>query len=914
VNEAHVIPFAAEGGTDLNLVGGKGASLGSLTCAGFPVPAGFTVSTSAYRAFLSANQLDSALKDSLAKIDYADADSVEAITADIRSAFEAATVPAEIADSIVNGYHALGSNPHVAVRSSGTAEDLVDASFAGQHDTYLDIRGDAGLLDAVARCWASLWTARATSYRQVKGFDHLEVSIAVVVQTMVESEVSGVLFTGNPLNAATDEMVINSAWGLGEAIVSGHTQPDEYTVRWRDLSVRQKHLGAKEIKIARDSAAGYGTSTVEVPAADQSRYSLTDTQLTELAALGRRVTEHYDSLPQDIEFGFANGNLYLLQSRPITGVAFSWDAELETESWQRYPERADAVWTRSMSDEAWTGACTPLMYSIRGYLWAKGDWDGLKLMGLNEALGYQNWKYYKGTAYYDTKTWEVIVARCFPKQFRAAMTQNLDPRRRDEVANSAFSAASLAKILAQVHALDRDNQGIWKTFKSWNDVIYTDKGKLAYGKSAAELQALSDKELIRFAEKCVEYEASYPVTYWAVIWVYVPWAIHLLGYMAEHWYTGANQSLVIDLLTGTTQRTATIKENIELWELSREIRHSPALRAAFEQSDAAAVLASMDSSDEGQAWRERYEEFRQRHGHRGHADRDIYFPRRSEDPTADIAALRTFLTVDDEHDPEHAEHASNARREAAAAEAIANIRQGTLGSVKVEAFKIVFDWISRFWVLRDDERYWLDRSTMSIKRCYLELNRRLMERGLLDTERDFYFLGREELYAVFEGRANMKLTRAKIAARAKNFDQVDAKLVPTAEFIQNYAPVDRSMQDEVLESGQFRGLPTSNGKVTARARIVRDLKDIGIVRPGEILVCNATDPGWTPVFFVIKGVVVETGGILAHAACLAREYGFPAVQLPAALQKIPDGALITVDGMTGMVTIEAEPDDDVAAA
>jgi pyruvate,water dikinase len=201
---------------------------------------------------------------------------------------------------------------------------------------------------------------------------------------------------------------------------------------------------------------------------------------------------------------------------------------------------------------------------------------------------------------------------------------------------------------------------------------------------------------------------------------------------------------------------------------------------------------------------------------------------------------------------------------------------------------------------------------MSIKRCYLELNRRLMERGVFESDRDFYFLGREELYDVLAGRANMKLVRAKIAARAANFDQVNAKLVPTAAFIQNYAPVDRSLEAEMLAPGTFRGMPTSSGTITARARVVRDLKDIGVVRSGEILIANATDPGWTPVFFVIKGVIVETGGILAHAACLAREYGFPSVQLPGAMQKIPDGALITVDGNTGLVTIEEDPEEAAA--
>jgi pyruvate,water dikinase len=729
---------------------------------------------------------------------------------------------------------------------------------------------------------------------------------------MVPSEVSGVLFTGNPRNAATDEMVVNASWGLGEAIVSGLTQPDEYTIRWSDLGIREQTLGSKQIQVVRDPQTGSGTVHAEVPVQNQARFSLGAEQCRELGQLGRRVTEFYDGMPQDIEFGFADGQLYLLQSRPITGVAFSWDADLEQEAWQCFPEAEGSVWTRALADEAWTGACTPLFYSIRGRLWAKGEEVGMRQWGMPAGLGFQYWKYYKGTPYYNTKIWEVILENAYPQQLRPMLVQNLDPRRQEAVIKAPFRPMTLAKMIGRVYALDREGQGPRTCFKRWDDYLYGELGARANGRTTEELRALSDTELIRYAEDCVEFEADYPASLWTPVQIYVPMALTGLAWMVQNWYTGPNQGLAVDLVTGTRERTATAIENLELWELTALIRQSPTLRAAFNRSAPDQLVTEFSASDEGRAWLERYTIFLNANYHRGHSDRDIYYPRRSEDPSLDYNAIKAFLSADASYDPEAAEEAANTRRNAAYAEAVDNIRRGPLGALKAEAFKQVFEFVTQFLVVRDNERHWLDRSTFTIKRNYQEIGRRLSERGQIENDRDFYFLGREELYDLLHGRANVTLTRAKISARAKNFDAVNDRSVATATHLEGYTPVDLTeAQDDT--TGVLRGTGTSGGRVTGTARVVKALADIGSVGPGEILVCNATDPGWTPVFLVIKGIVVETGGVLAHAACLAREYGFPAVQLPSAMQRIPDGATITIDGNGGLVTIEGVTDQVDAA-
>ena len=242
----YVVTFTDESAAEKRLVGGKGANLGLLTAAAFPVPPGFSVTTEAYEPFLDHGDLDAPIREIVEVLNYENAEKLEQQTAQIRQLISNAEMPADVADRIRELYSTLGNEPYVAVRSSGTAEDMAEASFAGLHDTYLDVVGADAVIDAVKRCWASMWTARATSYRNTLGFDHMQARIAVVVQRMIESEISGVMFTGNPLTARTDEIVINASWGLGEGIVSGILTPDEYTLDGHTMAVKKSVLGQRK--------------------------------------------------------------------------------------------------------------------------------------------------------------------------------------------------------------------------------------------------------------------------------------------------------------------------------------------------------------------------------------------------------------------------------------------------------------------------------------------------------------------------------------------------------------------------------------------------------------------------------------------------------------------------------------------
>ncbi len=288
-------PLTSFGRTDIGTAGGKGANLGELIRAGFPVPAGFVITTAAYERYVAEHGFASKLGE--------DGAAARALFTE--------PVGDALAAEIAAAYAALGSGP-VAVRSSATAEDLVDASFAGQQDTYLNVVGDAALLDAVRRCWASLWTDRAIAYRSRAGIG--EASLAVVVQRLVDAEAAGVLFTANPANGRRDEVVINAAFGLGEAVVGGAVTPDELVVA-RDAVV-SRVTADKRVRTVRDAS---GTTTADLAEAERRRRVLTDAQAIALAALGRRVAAHFGA-PQDIEWALADGVFHLVQSRPITAL------------------------------------------------------------------------------------------------------------------------------------------------------------------------------------------------------------------------------------------------------------------------------------------------------------------------------------------------------------------------------------------------------------------------------------------------------------------------------------------------------------------------------------------------------------------------------------------------------------------
>ena len=815
------------------------------------------------------------------------------------------------------------------MRSSGTAEDLEGASFAGQYDTYLDIKGGDALLDAVRRCWASMWTARVVAYRQSKGFGHSDIGIAVVVQTMVEADVAGVMFTGNPMNARADEIVINASWGLGEAVVSGSVTPDEYIVDWDSLNVKQRALGSKELRVVRNLATGNGT--VEEAVADDLRdqHTLSDKQAAELAVMGRDVTTYYEGLPQDLEWALADGAFFLLQSRPVTGVDFTWEEDLEL--WPSIPQDEDTIWTRAAADEWWTGAITPLDWSIRGHWIHRTAISSFKPFGIDDLSEMRWMKYHQGTMYHNTRVDLLIAEYCLPPSLRRPMLAQLHPSQLEEAINRPFDLWRTIKMFADVQL----NQPDWSG-TNWLDTKITGgrrirKGGDKYDRRSEAIKTMipSDEALAAQSDDEIRQmlEVMYPgATYreaerpanpdeiiafglkagggWATYFLYGACIHALFEAVMTHWYTGENPNARTEVVSGFSERTQQFYDDYDFWKLVDTIRQSEKLLALIRQFEGEAFFNELENHEEGREFLAQSEAFMEMNFFRGTADRDIYYARRIEDPNIDYDALRLMATADQLESPDEREARLVKRREAATAEVIDNLSKQPMGDLKLPVFTFLQGYCLKMYVSRDDSRSMGDVVMFRQKLILRELGRRTISRDLLHGEDDYYFLSIHELFDLLEGREPPALARAKVAGRRKGFEDFRIHRVDPPMFLKGDTPLDVDVADD--GTGVVRGTGTSPGMTTGRARIIPTQEDIGSLEEGDILVCHGTDPGWTSAFSIVSAVVAQTGGMLGHFSCLSREYGIPAVSLPNAMQLIEEGSTITVNGSTGEIRLMSD--------
>jgi pyruvate,water dikinase len=897
----HIIWFTDPAGTDIDKVGGKGANLGRLANACFPVPPGFVVDTGAYLAHIQPIRDD--ISGALAEISYDDAEALEKAVERIRGWIVAADMPAYIAAAIKDAYAQLG-DVYVAVRSSGTAEDLEGASFAGLHDTYLDIKGADDVLDAVKRDWASLWTARAVAYRKSGGFTEFP-SIAVVVQTMIASEVSGVMFTGNPLNAATDEIMLNASWGLGEAVVQGITTPDEYIIWHNNFKVLEKTLGSKEVEIVRNPETGRGTVQRNVDPARRDEFTLTDEAASDLAKIGAGVQALYEGFPQDLEWGYADGQFYVLQARPVTGVEFSWDADV-TESVQGNSDAVpyDNIWSRVFPEEMWTGAISPLMFSWR--CWGLNQCHSVGV----HAFGYPDqdyttrrlWKYHKGVSYYNVEADRHRIRESIPPQLRPGMLHKIPTMWHDEVLNAPFDWGRYLNMFHKVETQRPDMGFNWWRYLDRDFIKSAEYREATRPRTLAERESMSDEQLKAHLADAIRLEiSSYDPPWNGLLW-YMGESMGWIGWMCANWYTGDRENIFVDLITGTRRENIVGEETHAAWELANMIGRSPELRSLLQKYPDARFFEYLDQCIDGPAFRTAYDKYVSERGWRGHPDRDIYFDRRADNVMVDLAAWPGML---DEPDPRIKEAETRAKLEESIAHVHENLLAQENGVFKAQLFAALIDFTHRSLEYRDNEREVMDWSTYDIKLCFEEVGRRCVERGRLREMKECYFLTMDELYAVLAGTENKRLTRAKIDARSKNFDAINSGAKDPVPFIQRSrpSPID---EPEISGDGVFEGKGTSAGNVTGTARVVHELNQIGRVQKGDILIVHATDPGWMPVFSRINGIVLESGGLISHGAIIAREFGLPGAQLPGARRLIPDGATITLNGDTGIIQIHGD--------
>ncbi|AWE42251.1 PEP/pyruvate-binding domain-containing protein [Actinobaculum sp. 313] len=809
-------------------VGGKALHLAECARAGFPVPRGFCITTRAYRETLGS---------STAQIRE---DAAKGRASLARNRILESVIPPTVQTAICTAYRLLGSPP-VAVRSSATAEDLAEASFAGQQETFLGVIGESAVLYAVRRCWTSLWSDRAVAYRKTQGIPDDALALAVVVQTMVPADTAGVLFTRNPVTGSEDTMLVNSSYGLGESVVTGLVTPDTFTLARRPPGVLTREIGRKETRI--DASPGSPPTTRTVPEQDRGRQSITDKQLMRLLGLGEQVEAYY-GCGQDIEWAFCGEELYLLQTRPITTVT---DAVVSRN------ERAAARLSKVLRDDMIEHYPAPFPLDLFAVHQIQD--------AIQELMRAAGLKVDSAAALIRGEGTGVI---------RIRMTA---PR------PTLTTPARLAVLF---------HRGMSHDPARWTHEESRLRSRLdAMLQRVTRLREMSDREVMDLVHlslaECSRLTASRFLNYNAPL--VVNRTICSLLIRLVH----ANPQVTPEeLLIGVPYKTAAMTAQISL--LAQQAREF-GLTALLTGTPSDRLPAVLSGSKRGRQFQELVDEFLASYGARCTR---LYLPfsNRSwrEDPGSFYTLLATTLRGNPVQIPQNTPVLSTLPRTRG---------ENTTRFINARLPRpLRFLWkrnAQRFQarhIAREGTAYMLEEFFCVARAGMDEISRRLVDRGQLDNPANIRFLYMEEVQQALDD-ADKQLS--SLAARRQ-------RVRPTAQsvWLDRGDPEVGSTLDELHT---LRGQPSSSGRACGPARIIHSPDEAARLQPGDILVCPYTDPTWTPLFAVAAAVVADSGGPLSHAAIVAREYGIPAVLGTGNATSLPDGVELLVDGTAGTVTI-----------
>ena len=894
---------------DLPTGGGKAVNLGRLTRAGFPVPDGFVVTTDAYREAVAATTgLGDLIEASLAHGDPTDPATAEVASAAIRAAFRAAAVPEQIANAVRTAYLSLGEGP-VAVRSSATAEDLADLSFAGQQDTYLGIVGEAAVLDAIRDCWSSLWTARAIVYRRRNFVPDGAAALAVVVQRLVPADVSGVLFTANPLTGHRGEMVLDATFGLGEALVAGLVEPDHVVADARTGRVQHRRLGAKAVATVASPDGGVVTTSREA-AIDSA---LTDAQVAALVALGRQAQAEY-AAPQDIEWAIHDGAIALLQTRAITSL---------------YPIPHDAppesVWLSFGAVQGMLAPMTPLgRDAIRCVLSGGASVFGHTVdYRTNPVLGVAG-----------ERLWirlDPVLRNPVGRRLTPAFLRFVDPsagaiaatlldepgmpalsgaQRREATTRTARDLARFGRVAGPkiVSALIRPHPARDR----FDDLIAGFLSAVRDREAQAAAEADPVRRLAARGQALqADLGAAFPTLLPGAAPLIAPAIIMLrmLSALTDSTTDGHGVSPLAMEVTRAIPRNPTTEMDLALWTVAEAIRADPKSAVAIQSVTPSELTARYAAGRLPEPAQAALGTFLAAYGMRGVGEIDLGRARWRENPTDLMQTLAAYLTLPaDAAPPAVFRRGEQAAR--VAVERLAAVASGMPGGhLRARAVRLLASRIRALAGGREQPKFAIVQAMGIIRAGLLDSGADLVTFGALDRPDDVFFLTVEELSGLTDAR--LSRLRATVAAR-RTAGTIEARRVRVPRVLVGdgrafHEGVARTADLADLPPGTLVGSPVSPGVVEGAVRVVHDPAQAGL-QSGEILVCLGTDPAWTPLFLTAAGLITEVGGMMTHGSVVAREYGIPAVVgVDAATTRLQTGQRVRVDGSAGTIELMTAP-------
>jgi len=847
------VPPAAD-----RLVGGKGARLAELShLAGVRVPPGFCVTTGAFRRMLAAAPAVGPLLDRLAGVDAGDASAVADVSAALRQAVVDAPVPDDLVTEVGRALDQLGPGVAVAVRSSATDEDLPTASAAGQQDSFLDVVGPEAVVHHLRRCWASVFNEGAVAYRLRLGIDHRAVGMAVVVQVMVAAEAAGVLFTADPVTSDRRVVTVEAVPGLGDALVSGRVEPDRAAVRDGDI-------------VSRTVAAG--------PADRGEGSVLTDAQLLELAALGRRIEAFFDR-PQDVEWCLAGGGFQIVQARPITTlfpVPESDDDEFH-------------VYVSVGHQQMMTDAMRPLGLDV----WLRTTPRAMAVAG--------------GRLFVDVAP--LLRAPTTRAGVLAAFTRS------DPLIGGALQDVVERDLLGPPPEGDppATPPGVPvpgaapDLLEADADLVTAliDRSEASIADLAAAIAPLRGTELVQFigADILELRRALFVPENMQVITA----AAEASRWLNEHLEEWLGESNAADVLTRSAPHDVTAAMGLALLDVADVARTRPAVVALLEGMAPSSpggpgdggLLERLGEVEGGPEVRDALIDFLDAYGMRCVGEIDVTRTRWAERPEALVPLLLADVRNFDPGERLRRFEAGRREAEEETRRVLERVAGLPDGAARAEETARMIDRVRTFSGYREYPKYAMVSRYFLYKQALRAEAGRLVEAGVLGEADDVWYLSLDELEAA---QRSGRVDRGLVERRRRDY-RASRALTPPRVLTSDGEVVTGAYRHGALPDGALPGLAVSSGLVEGRARVLADMGD-GRLEPGDILVTSFTDPSWTPAFVVVAGLVTEVGGLMTHGAVIAREYGLPAVVgVEGATRLIRDGARIRVHGTEGWVEL-----------
>jgi len=876
----YILAFQEIDKTKLAMVGGKGANLGELSrIEGVQVPEGFCITTEAYQKVVGSSEEFKSLLDQLPLLKPHNRKGVGAVCAKIRKVIEEIAIPEDIASEITRRLEILGESNAYAVRSSATAEDLPSASFAGQQDTYLNIIGMEAILKHISQCWASLFTDRAVAYRLQNGFDHGKTYLSVVIQKMIFPDAAGIMFTADPVTSNRKLLSIDASFGLGEALVSGLVNADNYKVR--EGRILNKHVSTKMLAIR--ALKDGGTKEQEIEPERQNRQALTDEQILRLARAGRKIEEHFGQ-PQDIEWCLVDDTFYIVQSRPITTLF-------------PIPVRPDHPTTIGTENHVYVSVGHQQMMT-----------DAMKPLGLSIWL----------------LTTRAHMCTAGGRLFVDITPMLASPVSRDTVVNVTLGKSDPLIKDALTTIIERDfikllpddkresgsgksdkaaSHANYQTLNDYDPAIVADlikRSQASIETSKQNIQMKSGLDLFDFILEDLEQLKkimSDPQSFGVIMT-----AMNASSWINEKMNEWLGEKNVADTLSQSAPNNITSEMGLALLDVADVIRSFPEVIDYLSRSVGIKDDNFFDDLPKvagGKAAQDAIYTFLNKYGMRCAGEIDITKTRWSEKPTTLVPMILTNIKNFEPNAGNRKFEQGRQKSLKKEQELLDRLKPLPDGEQKAKETKRMIDLIRNLAGYREYPKYAIVNRYFIYKQALLKDAKQLVQANVIQEKEDVYYLSFEEFREVV--RTNK--ADYNIISNRKDEYKLFQKLTPPRVITSDGEIITGRYKQENLPAKAIVGLAVSSGVIEGRARVILNMKDADI-EDGDILITSFTDPSWTTLFVSIKGLVTEVGGLMTHGAVIAREYGLPAVVgVENATKLIKDGQMIRVNGTDGYVEI-----------